>query len=76
MYYSLDNWIGEHEITKLKRKIFASNPEKRTRKQAQKDMNEMEWHKMDYLKFSAMQMRKRHLFCTSSHHNAPYEKQQ
>ena len=76
MYYSLDNWIGEHEITKLKRKIFASNPEKRTRKQAQKDMNEMEGHKMDYLKFSAMQMRKRHLFCTSSHHNAPYEKQQ
>ena len=41
MYYSLCNWIGEHEITKLK-KIFASNPEKRTQKQAQKDMNEME----------------------------------
>ena len=40
-------------------------------------MNEMEWHKMDYyLIFSAMRMRKRHLFCTSSHHNVPYEKQQ
>ena len=23
-----------------------------------------------------MRMRKRHLFCTSSHHNVPYEKQQ
>ena len=42
MYYSLYNWIGEHEITKLKIYIFASNPEKRTQKQAQKDMNEME----------------------------------
>ena len=40
MYYSLHNWTGEHEITK--KKIFASNPEKRTQKQAQKDMNEME----------------------------------
>ena len=39
-------------------------------------MNEMEWQKMDYLIFSAMRMRKRHLFCTSSHHNLPYEKQQ
>ena len=42
MYYSLYNWIGEHEITKLTRKIFASNPEKRTQKQPKKDMNEME----------------------------------
>ena len=41
MYYSLYNWIGEHDITKLK-KIFASKPEKRTQKQAHKDMNEME----------------------------------
>ena len=32
----------------------------------------MEWHKMDYLIFSAMRMRKCHLFCTSSHHNVPY----
>ena len=31
---------------------------------------------MDYLIFSAMRKRKRHLFCTSSHHNVPYEKQQ
>ena len=65
MYY---NWIGEREITKLKQ-IFASNPEKRTQKQAQKGMNEMERHKMDYLIFSAMRMHKRHLFCTSSHHD-------
>ena len=42
VYYSLYNWIGEHEITKIKEKIFASNPKKRTQKQAQKDMNEME----------------------------------
>ena len=46
MYYSLYNWNGQHEITEPK-KIFASNPEKRTQKQAQKDMSEMEWHKMD-----------------------------
>ena len=44
---------------------------KRTQKQAQKDMNDL-----DYLIFSAMRMRKRHLFCTSSHNNVPYEKQQ
>ena len=61
---------------KLQKNIFASNPEKRTQRQAQKDMNEMEWHKMDYLVFSAMRMRKRYLFSTSSHHNVPYEKQQ
>ena len=42
MYYSLYNWIREHEITKPKKKIFASNPEKRTRKRTQKDMNEMD----------------------------------
>ena len=29
---------------------------------------------MDYLILSAMRMRKRHLSCTSSHHNVPYEK--
>ena len=28
---------------------------------------------MDYLIFSAMRIRKRHLFCASSHHNVPYE---
>ena len=28
MYYSLCNWIEEHEITKLKENIFGSNPEK------------------------------------------------
>ena len=36
-----NNWIGEHKISKVKKYIFASNPEKRTQKQAQKDMNEM-----------------------------------
>ena len=60
---------------KTKNNIFAPDPEKRTQKQAQKDMNEMEWHKMEYLIFSAMRMHKRHLFYTSSHHNALYEKQ-
>ena len=39
-------------------------------------MNEMEWHEMEYLIFSAMRMRERHIFCTSSHHNVKYEKQQ
>ena len=76
MYYSLYNWIGEHEITKLEKKIFASYPEKKDTKQTQKDMNEIEWHKMDYLIFSEMRMRKRHLFGTSSHHSVTYEKQQ
>ena len=42
MYYSLCNWIGEYEITKLKKYILTSNPGKRRQKQAQKDMNEME----------------------------------
>ena len=28
-------------------------------------MNEMEWHKMDYLIFSAMRKRKRHLLGTN-----------
>ena len=70
MYYSLYNWIGEHENTKQKKYLL------RIQKQAQKDMNEMEWHKMDYLIFSAMSMPKRHLFCTSSQHNVPYEKKQ
>ena len=41
-----------------------------------KDMNEMQLHKMDYLIFSAIRMRKRHLFCASGHHNVLYEKQQ
>ena len=36
MHYFPYNWIGEHEITKLKKKMFASNPENR---QAQKAMN-------------------------------------
>ena len=41
MYYSLYNWIGKHELQNPQ-KIFASNVEKRTQKQAQKDANEME----------------------------------
>ena len=36
VYYSLYTWIGEHEITKQKNLL-------RIQKQAQKDMNEMEW---------------------------------
>ena len=39
-------------------------------------MNEMERHEMDYFVVSEMRMRKRHLFCTRSHYNVPYEKQQ
>ena len=42
MYHSLYTWIGEHEIAKLKKKIFALNKEKKAQKQAQKDMNELE----------------------------------
>ena len=33
MYYPLYNWIGEHEITTLK-KIFASNPQKKDTKKS------------------------------------------
>ena len=47
--------------------IFASEPEKRTRKQAQKDT---------FFVFSAMRMCKHYLFCTSLHHHILYEKQQ
>ena len=36
MYYSLYNWIGEHENTQLKKNLL------RIQIQAQKDMNEME----------------------------------
>ena len=76
MYYSLCNCIGDHEITKLKIKYLLRIQKKGHKlKQAQKDMNEMEWHKMDYLIFSAMRMRKHHLIYTSSHHNALCEKQ-
>ena len=39
MYYSLYNWIGEHEILQNWKKIFASNPEKGTQKEPQKDIN-------------------------------------
>ena len=35
MYYSLYNWIGEHEITKLK-EMFASDPEKKDTKASTK----------------------------------------
>ena len=41
MYYSLYNWIGEHKITEMK-KMFSSNPEKRTETGTKKDMNDME----------------------------------
>ena len=45
MYYFLNSWIGEYEMTKLMKTIiytFALNPEKKDTKQAQKDKNEME----------------------------------
>ena len=69
MYYFPYNWIGEHEITKLKNRYICFESRKRTQKQAQNDINKIEWLKMDHLIFSAMRMLKRHLFCTSSHHN-------
>ena len=75
VYYCLCNWIEEHGITKLKI-IFASNREKTTQKHAQKDINEMEWHKMDYLIFQQWACVNAIYFCTRSHNNVPYEKQQ
>ena len=72
MYYFLYNWIGEHEITRLK-KIYLLRIQKKRHKIKN---NEMERHKMDYFIFSEMCMRKSHLFCTNSHRNVPYEKQQ
>ena len=36
------NWIGEHNITKLKTKYLLRIQKKRTQKQAQKYVNEME----------------------------------
>ena len=59
-----------------KKYLLQIQKRKSLQKQAQKDMNEMESHKMDYLIFSAMRVRKRHPFCISSHHNVPFEKQQ
>ena len=72
MYYFLYNWIGEHEITKLK-KICLLRIQKKRHKIKN---NEMERHKMDNFIFSEMRMRKRHPFCTNGHRNVPYEKQQ
>ena len=42
MYYFQYYLTGEPEIMYKTKNIFALNPEKRTQKQAQKDMNEME----------------------------------
>ena len=44
MYYSPYNWIGEHEITKLYKLLLnvCFESRKKDKKQAQKDMNEME----------------------------------
>ena len=75
MYYFLYNWIGEHEITK-KKHLLRIQKNGHKKKHKKRCMNEMKRHKMDYLIFSAMRMRKRHLFWTSSHHNVPYAKQQ
>ena len=70
MYYSVYNWIREHEITKLKKRYLLRMQKKDTKTSTKRHgWNEMKWHKMDYLTFSEMRMRKRHLFCTSSHHN-------
>ena len=42
-YYSLYNWIGEHEMTKLIKNIYICfESRKKDSKLAQKDMNEME----------------------------------
>ena len=57
-------------------KLQNKNKKHLLRIQAQKEMGEMECHKMDYLMFSVMGMRKYRLFCSSCHHNVPYEKQQ
>ena len=78
MYYSLYNWIEEHGIAKPKKYIFASNPEKRTQKQVPKrhEWNGTTQNGLPYLIFSAMRMRRRHLFCASSHHSVMYVKQQ
>ena len=45
MYYSLNSWIGEYEMTKLIKTIiytFASNPEKRTQNKHRKAW--MKWN--------------------------------
>ena len=47
----------------------------RIQKKGHKNKHKKTWMKLDYLIFSAMHMRKRHLLCTSSHHNVPYENQ-
>ena len=39
-----------------------------TQKQVEKDMNKMEWRKMDYLIFPAVRIR--------GHHNVPFKRQQ
>ena len=75
VYYSLYNWIGEHEITKLKKIYVLRIQKKGNQKKAQKDMTVMESQNELFDIFSNV-MRKRYLFCTSSHHNIPYEKQQ
>ena len=72
MHYSLYIWIGEHEITKLKKFIYLL----RIQKKGHKNKHQKTWMKLHYLIFSPMRMHKRHLFCTSRHHNVPYEKQQ
>ena len=66
MYYSLHNWIGDHEITRLKKKvIFASNPEKKETKTSTKkhEWNGMTHNGLFFWYFlSEMRMRKHHLY--------------
>ena len=74
MYYSsLYNWIREHDIKKPK-----SNSEKKDTKTSSQKKHEVNGMTQNGLFdiFSNVCMRKRHLFCTSSHHNVPYENQQ
>ena len=62
----LQNW---------KKYMCFESRKKETKKKAQKDMTVMESQNELFDIFSNV-MRKRYLFCTSSHHNIPYEKQQ
>ena len=66
MYYSLYNWIGEHEIKMVKKNFLLP-----IQKKGHKNNHKKTLIKFDYLIFSEIRMRKRHLLCTSSHHNVP-----
>ena len=72
VYY---NWIGEHEITKPKKKL------PRMQKKGHKNKHKKTWMKWNDTKWTIWYFQQcacvnSHLFCTSGHHNVPYEKQQ